>query len=209
MAAMSPSDRYYIEPVQPVLRHFVEDFRTIVGREQGSPEILEALRQPVEQLLHDPSWIGEEYRRALDNVASWAVYRSRDPDLCIFTMVVPPGASTSVHNHLTSGWVGLVQGGQIERQFRRVDDRSQPGAARLELTSEAPIGLGEVTAIEHPDRDIHQIFTTSAEASVSLHVLCNDLGTVERQSFDPQAGTVQNFVSGYSNVEGGTGIGLR
>jgi predicted metal-dependent enzyme (double-stranded beta helix superfamily) len=121
-------------------------------------------------------------------------------------MVVPPGAATRVHNHLTDGWVGLVQGGQIERHFRRVDDRSLQGVARLELTAEEPIGLGELTPLAYPDHDIHQILTTSREASVSLHVLCNDLGTVERQSFDPDAGTVQDFVSGYSNVERAEGI---
>jgi predicted metal-dependent enzyme (double-stranded beta helix superfamily) len=199
--------QYYIEPVQPVLRRFVEDVHNIVAREHGSATLLEALRKPTEQLLYDPSWIGDEFRRVLDEVASWAVYRSQDPDLCIFTMVVPPSAATRVHNHLTDGWVGLVQGGQIERQFRRVDDRSQPGVARLELASEEAIGLGEVTSLAYPDHDIHQIFTTSAEASVSLHVLCNDLGAVRRQTFDPDAGTVQDFVSGYSNVEGGAGIG--
>ncbi len=205
---MTPPDAYYIEPAQPVLRRFVEDFRTIVARERESGALLDALRAPTERLLADPSWIGEEFRRVLDDdVASWAVYRSQDPDLCIFTMVVPPGAATRVHNHLTDGWVGLVQGGQVERQFRRLDDRSRPGAARLELTSEAPIHLGEMTSLAYPDHDIHQILTTSSEASVSLHVLCNDLGTVERQSFDIEAGSVQDFVSGYSNVDLGAGIG--
>ena len=204
---MTPPDHYYIEPVQPVLRRFVEDVRTVVAHGRGSPGLLDALRKPTEQLLYDPSWIGEESRRVLDDVASWAVYRSQDPDLCIFTMVVPPGAATRVHNHLTDGWVGLVQGGQIERQFRRVDDRSQPGVARLELTAEASIGLGELTPLAYPDHDIHQILTTSSEASVSLHVLCNDLGVVERQSFDPEAGTVRDFISGYSNIDPGMGIG--
>jgi hypothetical protein len=38
-------------------------------------------------------------------------------------------------------------------------------------------------------------------------VLCNDLGTVERQSFDTEAETVRDFVSGYSNIDRGAGIG--
>jgi predicted metal-dependent enzyme (double-stranded beta helix superfamily) len=203
---MSPQ-QYYLEPVRPVLRRFVEDVHNIIARERGSAALLDALRAPTERVIDDPSWMTDEFRRAIDGVASWAVYRSQEPDLCIFTMVVPPGAATRVHNHLTDGWVGLVQGGQIEREFRRVDDGSQPGVARLELTSEAPIRVGELTALAYPDHDIHQIFTTSAEASISLHVLCNDLGTVRRQTFDAEAGTVEDFVSGYSNVEGGAGIG--
>jgi hypothetical protein len=49
--------------------------------------------------------------------------------------------------------------------------------------------------------------TVSRGPSVSLHVLASDLGTVERQSFDLDAGTVASFVSGYSNVDGTSTIG--
>jgi predicted metal-dependent enzyme (double-stranded beta helix superfamily) len=199
---------YYIEPVEPVLRRFVEDFRNVVARAAGTPQLLDELRAPTERVLSDPSWIGEEFRRPVPGqIAAWAIYRSQDPDLCIFTMVVPPGEKTGVHNHLTDGWVGLVQGGQIERMFRRVDDRSRPGHAELSLVSEDPVALGELTPLKYPDQDIHQIVTTSPAASVSLHILCNDLGTVERQMFDPVAATVTNFVSGYTNVTGRTAIG--
>jgi predicted metal-dependent enzyme (double-stranded beta helix superfamily) len=204
---MAPQ-RYYVEPVEPVLRRFVEDFRNVVAREGGGPGLLDALRGPTEELLRDPSWITEEFRRPVPGTtATWAVYRSQAPDLCIFTMVVPPGEMTKVHNHLTSGWVGLVQGGQIERMFRRVDDGARPGHAELALVSAEEVSLGELTPLQYPDQDIHQVVTTSRDASVSLHVLCNDLGTVERQTFEPEAQRVAHFVSGYTNVTGHSAIG--
>jgi predicted metal-dependent enzyme (double-stranded beta helix superfamily) len=199
---------YYIEPVEPVLRRFVEDFRNVVARVGGTPGVLDELRGPTERLLEDPTWISETYRRPVPGTtATWAVYRSQEPDLCIFTMVVPPGEMTKVHNHLTSGWVGLVQGGQIERMFRRTDDGSRRGHAELELVSQDEVSLGELTPLQYPDQDIHQVVTTSRDASVSLHVLCNDLGTVERQTFEPDAQRVSNFVSGYTNVTGESHIG--
>ena len=201
-------ESYYFEPVEPVLRRFVEDFRNVVARDRGTPGLLPALRGPTETLLRDPSWITEAQRRAiLGTTATWALYRSQHPDLCIFTMVVAPGEMTRVHNHLTDGWVGVVQGEQIERKFRRCDDGSRPGYADLALVAEERIGLGGLTSIRHPDEDIHQIVTVSREASVSLHVLCNDLGTVERQAFDPDAHEATTFVSGYTNVDGQSGIG--
>ncbi|MCK9487732.1 MAG: cysteine dioxygenase family protein [Dehalococcoidia bacterium] len=202
------SNAYYIEPVQPVLRRFVEDFRNIVDRYRGTDELLDRLKAPTRDLLYDPSWITEEFRQPIpDATASWAVYRSQEPDLCIFTMVVPAGSETKVHNHLTDGWVGLVQGAQVERKFHRVDDHSRPGYARLELVSQDPIDLGELTPLKHPDEDIHQVLTASDVPSVSLHVLCNDLGTVERQLFVPHEDHVEDFVSGYSNIDPGAGIG--
>jgi len=205
-----PPEAYYVEPVAQPLRHFVEDFRNIVAREGGTPGLLDSLRAPVQRLIGDMSWLGAEFLEPVPGqVAAWAVYRSQEPDLCIFTMVVPPGAATQIHNHLTNGWVGLVQGGQVERHFRRFDDGSRPGFADVRQVDEEPIVLGELTPIVHPDADIHQIRTTSSEPSVSLHVLCNDLGTVERQSFVPEKQAVTNFVSGYTNVDGVSLIGSR
>ena len=202
------AEAFYLEPVEPVLRRFVEDFRNIVVREGRGEAVLSTLKPSVEGLLSDPSWITEAFRQPLpDDTAAWAVYRSQDPDLCIFTMVVPPMAMTRVHNHLTDGWVGLVQGAQVERKFVRRDDASRPGFAELELVSEDPIALGELTPLKHPHEDIHQVITASSVPSVSLHVLCNDLGTVERQAFEPDDHRVEDFVSGYTNVDGASRIG--
>ena len=121
--------------------------------------------------------------------------------------MVMPGEMTRVHNHLTDGWVGLVQGEQVERKFRRRDDSSRPGFADLELVAEEAIALGALTPLQYPAADIHQVLTASRESSVSLHVLCNDLGTVKRQAFDPATQAVANFISGYTNVDGRSGIG--
>ncbi|MEX2374036.1 MAG: cysteine dioxygenase family protein [Dehalococcoidia bacterium] len=198
---------YYIEPVQPILRRFVEDLHNVTER-SGRGALLDALRPHVEGLLYDPGWITEAFRQPVPGTtAAWAIYRSQEPDLCIFTMVVPPGGMTKVHNHLTDGWVGLVQGAQIERKFVRRDDGRRDGYADLELISEAPIGLGEITPLRHPDEDIHQVITASAVPSVSLHVLCNDIGVVKRQAFDPDRRSVEDFVSGYTNLDGGSTIG--
>lgn len=199
---------YYTRRRDAALRHFVEDFRTVVAGGARGRALLDALRTPLEALLDSRAWLEEPFLRPIPgDVAAWALYRSRDPDLCLFTMVVPPGMRTRVHNHLTDGWVALLEGGQVEHIYRRVDDGARPGFAELERVSATPVAEGELTPLLHPDLDIHAVETTSGGASVSLHVLANDLGTVERQSFDPEARTVENFVSGYSNVDGTSAIG--
>ena len=199
---------YYTRRRDPALRHFVEDFRSILDGGERGRALLDALRPPLDRLLDSRGWLEEPFLRPIPGeVAAWALYRSHGPDLCLFTMVVPPGMRTRVHNHLTDGWVALLRGGQVEHVYRRIDDGSRLGVAELERVSADPVAEGELTPLLHPDLDIHAVETTSAGASVSLHVLANDLGTVERQSFDPAARTVESFVSGYSNVDGASAIG--
>ena len=48
--------------------------------------------------------------------------------------------------------------------------------------------------------DIHRVRTTSAETSVSIHLLTNDTGCVWRHTYDPVSGNARPFRSGYVNV---------
>jgi len=51
-----------------------------------------------------------------------------------------------------------------------------------------------------PTDDIHRVRTTSAETSVSIHLLTNDTGCVWRHAYDPVSGEERPFRSGYVNV---------
>jgi predicted metal-dependent enzyme (double-stranded beta helix superfamily) len=50
-----------------------------------------------------------------------------------------------------------------------------------------------------PRDDIHRVRTTSAETSVSIHLLTNDTGCVWRHAFD-ESGEERPFRSGYVNA---------
>jgi 3-mercaptopropionate dioxygenase len=51
-----------------------------------------------------------------------------------------------------------------------------------------------------PRDDIHRVRTTSAETSVSIHLLTNDTGCVWRHAYDSESGEARPFRSGYVNV---------
>jgi predicted metal-dependent enzyme (double-stranded beta helix superfamily) len=59
---------------------------------------------------------------------------------------------------------------------------------------------GDFYVLLPPLDDIHRVRTTSAETSVSIHLLTNDTGCVWRHSFDPASGEASPFRSGYVNV---------
>ncbi len=133
-------------------------------------------------------------------IASWLLYRSPGKDLTLMSLVVPSGSQTPIHDHLAWGLVGLYRGEQDEDIYRRTDDAAVDGIATLSVTEQRhllPLSFYELLP---PEGDIHRIRTTSAEASISIHLLGNDVGCVLRHSFEPTIDAVAEFRSGYSNV---------
>ena len=95
------------------LRHFIAGAIEIVRGNADITTKLRQLRAPYEALLGDPNWLPEEFKQPSGNttmghgIASLLLYRSELKDLSLSTLVVAPGLSTPVHNHLAWGLVGL------------------------------------------------------------------------------------------------------
>ena len=133
-------------------------------------------------------------------IGQYALYRAGDGSLCLFSLVVPVGAETPVHDHLAWGIVGVYRGTQDETVYRRLDDASVPGRAALEVSKRQALRRGECYTLLPPADDIHFVRTTSDVPSISIHLLANDTACVWRHRFDPAAGTVSPFRSGYVNA---------
>ena len=108
---------------------------------------------------------------------------------------MPPEAQTPVHDHLAWGLVGLYRGTQDEEIYAR----DEGGALRLK--ERRAIATGEFYVLIPPRDDIHRVRTTSAQTSVSIHLLTNDTGCVWRHAYDPESGAERPFRSGYVNVD--------
>jgi predicted metal-dependent enzyme (double-stranded beta helix superfamily) len=167
---------------------------------------IDALKPAFSHLLAADGWLPDEFARPDttsrmgDGIGQYALYRAEDGSLCLFTLVVPPGAATPVHDHLAWGLVGVYRGAQHETVYRRLDDGRDTDRAALEISKEQPLTGGDCYPLIPPTDDIHYVRTTSDTASVSIHLLANDTACVWRHKFDPAAGTVSAFRSGYANA---------
>jgi predicted metal-dependent enzyme (double-stranded beta helix superfamily) len=47
-------------------------------------------------------------------IGQWLLFRAGDRSLTLFSLIVPPGSETPVHDHLAWGLVGLYRGTQDE-----------------------------------------------------------------------------------------------
>jgi predicted metal-dependent enzyme (double-stranded beta helix superfamily) len=191
----------------PEIRGLVEETQRLMAAEPDDARRIEALRPAFEQLLGTEGWLPDAFASADPDsgmgggIGQYALYRAEDGSLCLFSLVVPPGSTTPVHDHLAWGLIGLYRGRQAETVYSRVDDGAEDGRATLEIAQEQTVERGELYALLPPEGDIHRVTTISPEASVSIHLLGNDTACVWRHRFDPDAGTVAAFRSGYSNAE--------
>ena len=196
-----PEDEYILDT--PAVRAFIGQVRA--GLAIAPPrEALEGLRPAFAALLADQQWLPQAYQLPAaesgmgGGIATWLIYRSGDGGLSLFSLVVPPGATTPVHDHLAWGLVGLYAGEQDERVYqRRGEDANHTALALVEQNHLHP---GDFYLLMPPEGDIHSVATISDVPSVSIHLLGNDTGCVWRHAYTPEDGGVRAFRSGWSNV---------
>jgi 3-mercaptopropionate dioxygenase len=183
----------------PVVCRFISNVEHAIATSRSPQAACDAIRPRFAELLADQDWLPPEYRAPAPEsgmgggIGQWLLCRAEDGSLSLFALVVPPGAETPVHDHLAWGLVGLYRGTQDEEIFARSGDA-------LELTERRALVPGDFYALFPPHDDIHRVRTTSAETSVSIHLLTNDTGCVWRHSYDPHSGAEAPFRSGYANA---------
>ena len=181
------------------VRAFVADVQQSIARTASPLEACEAIRPRFAQLLADPDWLPSRYQAAAresgmgGGIGQWLLCRADDGSLSLFSLVVPPGAQTPVHDHLAWGLVGLYRGTQDEEIYERRE-------GKLELVERRALDTGDFYVLIPPRDDIHRVRTTSVVTSVSIHLLTNDTGCIWRHAYDPETGEEEPFRSGYVNV---------
>ncbi len=183
----------------PTVRAFIADVHAAIAGASSPEAACDAIRPRFAGLLADPDWLPAEYRAAAPEsgmgggIGQWLLYRAGDGSLSLFSLVVPPGSETPIHDHLAWGLVGLYRGTQDEEIYARQN-------GMLELVEQRSLEPGDFYVLIPPRDDIHRVRTTSAETSVSLHLLTNDAGCVWRHAYDSASGEARPFRSGYVNV---------
>jgi predicted metal-dependent enzyme (double-stranded beta helix superfamily) len=188
------------------IRALIAETQRAIRAVQSDAERVEALRPAFARLLATDGWLPEACAkpdtasRMGGGIGQYALYRAEDGSLCLFSLVVPVGAETPVHDHLAWGIVGVYQGAQDETVYRRLDDGSDRHRAALEVSKRQTLKRGECYTLLPPTDDIHFVRTISEVPSISIHLLANDTACVWRHRFDPASGAVTPFRSGYANA---------
>jgi 3-mercaptopropionate dioxygenase len=188
-------DEYLLDT--PTVRDFIRDVRAAIADASSPAAACDAIRPRFAELLADPDWLPQRFQEPNPEsgmgggIGQWLLFRGADRELTLFALVVPPGSATPIHDHLAWGLVGLYRGTQDEEIYDE----------HVTRTEQRALEPGDFYALLPPRDDIHRVRTTSAETSVSIHLLTNDTGCVWRHSYDETSGEAEAFRSGYVNVD--------
>jgi 3-mercaptopropionate dioxygenase len=190
----------------PQIRSLVAETERLMRDVPDDAMRVELLRPAFAALLAADGWLPDAYAEPDvksgmgGGIGQYALYRAKDGSLCLFSLVIPPKSRTPVHDHLAWGLVGIYRGQQDETIYRRLDAGNEEGKATLQVQQQQRLSAGEFYALLPPQGDIHYVETVSDTPSISIHLLANDTACVWRHRYEPEAGRVTAFRSGYSNA---------
>lgn len=192
-----------------VLKDFIQDLERIGAAERDQWKIVAQVEPLVQRLVtsEDFSWLKEEYRRppvgktgVAAGYGQYCLYR-RGRELSVIAFCWGPGKGTPVHDHLSWGVLGFIDGSEKETRYRRVDDGSRPDFAKLEEVGVFYTKKGQTSHLITPTRDIHKVENPGDKPSVSIHVYGCDMGTQRRRRYDLETGEIEWYTTPHDSDE--------
>lgn len=183
----------------PVFEKFIQDLRAVWAESSDMEARMQRGRILLQKLVND-----ENLRRA---AKSWPSTEGRknllfyeDPDFgfAINGVVRAPGRKGTIHDH-AHAWTayGVLDGIESLERFRRVDDGSEDGYAKLELESVSEGKAGKVDLV--PPFDIHAE-QGGPRRSVAVILRSERVaGKVLQGSYDLERNTVRR-IDGPTNI---------
>jgi predicted metal-dependent enzyme (double-stranded beta helix superfamily) len=165
---------------------FVEDLRTIAAEGGGPATIVDRVRPLARELALGRTWLRPEHY-ACDPEQGFGLHvLHEEPDHTLFVIAAAwlPGRGVAPHNHGTWAVVAGVDGPERNVFWKRVDDGSRPGHAKLEKRGEKVFGPGDVLTLL--PGAIHSVVNDTTQVTVSLHVYGYNLNLAQRSQFDPE-----------------------
>ena len=116
-----------------------------------------------------------------------------DHSLAVFAFSWLPDRGTPPHDHGTWAVVAGVEGAEWNTFWRRQDDGTRPGYAKLTQIGAKTFLPGDVLAM--PNGTIHQVWNQTAAVTVSLHIYGMHINHTGRSQYDAKNETARPYVA--------------
>ena len=172
------------------LASFLEQAAQLVAASGANPGTFEQVGRLMQRL--DPGIVAgsRDELTSLHGSGATSTILAEGPDGAVLMLArFPSEAPTPVHNHNSWGIACVAEGRDRYVAWRRLDDGSDPGRARLEIAEEREMGPGDVVWFGAPPQDVHSQ-QGIGDAAWELVYFGRNPNLEPRAYFDPGAGTV-------------------
>lgn len=183
----------------PAFEKFIQDLRAAWAELPNAEERMKKGQKLLEALINDPTvreaskgWPSTEGRKNL------LFYEDSDFGFAVNGVVRVPGRKGSIHDHAHS-WTayGLLDGTESLERYRRLDDGSKEGYAKLALESVTEGKPGKVDLVPPFDAHAEQGGPTRSVAVILRSERVS--GKVLQGSYDVESNTVRR-IDGPTNI---------
>jgi len=143
----------------------------------------------LEGIIRGGSYPDTRQATLFDN--EFILYRDRGQRFSVWMYLYGPGEYTPVHDHNSWGVSGSALGELEVVRYRRADDGSDPGSARLALSGRELLQPGQTEVTRAFDEGIHKTGNPSAASLIMISVYGRTLRRRFLRQFDPDTGRVQ------------------
>ncbi|MBI4205136.1 MAG: cysteine dioxygenase family protein [Betaproteobacteria bacterium] len=185
-----------IEHRESAVRTAVGDIKRIVSTSGVNRAALAGMLEILMRLAaHREFWEEQDFPapESVEQNARYLIREDADRSYALYLNVMRPGKRVPPHNHTTWACVAAVVGSEHNALYRRLDDGSRPGYARIEASETVVVHPGSGIALM-PD-DIHSVEIKGNEIIRHLHMYGRALEVLDdRLSFDPVNNTCKRMV---------------
>jgi len=174
-------------------QEFIGQVKQILAEDGSSERGLARIAQQMRLFLANPV-LTETREEPSGNVHAGRQSKPLYTDETGLTLVrarFGPEAMTPIHNHGSWGIVGVYRGRDRYQVWRRLDDGSVAGQARVEMVDERILGPGDVVILPNPPQDLHAQQGYGGDAAYEYVLFGKNAMVMPRLYFDPEHQTAR------------------
>jgi predicted metal-dependent enzyme (double-stranded beta helix superfamily) len=175
------------------LDSYVEDLKRITSETDNEDEIITQVAPLAKRLAAEDTWRDPKHYDT-DPEQGFGVHMlHEEPDhtLAVFAISWLPGHGAPPHDHGTWAVVAGVDGIERNISYKRIDDRSRPDYAELDVKSETLADKGDLVCMK--TGGIHEVRNETDAVTLSLHTYGKHVNHTIRSQFDLETKVKKDF----------------